>query len=570
MSYFLKKTKPSKRGEYLQIYEGYYVPKVGKRNRSYKKIGYVDDLIAQGIKDPIKYFQEEVDRLNNNCELVPQIGDVSVCKYAGHFLIKAMINKLNVKKTIDIMNSNIKLQYRMSDLMEALIFAQILSPGSKLKAFENVIPSIYNCEMFSYDQILYGIKLIGNNYEKYIELFNREIAKVWGRDTKKLYFDCTNYYFEIDVEDEIRRKGPSKENRKDPIIGQALLLDAEQIPIAMTMYPGNQSEKPYLRKNIEDLKSRYDIKGRIIQVADKGLNCGDNIFSAAVEANDGYIFSKSVHGNNLSKEEKTWVLLSDNDENKWFTVRDEKNNILYRYKCCVDTFEYDHTVDGKKVPFSVKEKRVVTYNPTLAKKKRLEIQKEVEKAKEKVTLKSMLKDEFGDCAKYVTFEAVDKNGKKTKIAKSINEDKIDEDMSLAGFNLIVTSEVNMSPMEIYNVYHGLWRIEESFRVMKTYLEARPAFLQTEASIYGHFLICYLSLTILRLLELKIFNDELPIGQIIEFIRNYKITFKGNNSYINNASLSRSFSYIKEKLGLIKLGNLELFSRDLDNLFSIEL
>ena len=315
---------------------------------------------------------------------------------------------------------------------------------------------------------------------------------------------------------------------------------------------------------------RYDIKGRIIQVADKGLNCGDNIFSAAVEANDGYIFSKSVHGNNLSKEEKTWVLLSDNDENKWFTVRDEKNNILYRYKCCVDTFKYDHTVDGKKVPFSVKEKRVVTYNPTLAKKKRLEIQKEVEKAKEKVTLKSMLKDEFGDCAKYVTFEAVNKNGKKTKIAKSINEDKIDEDMSLAGFNLIVTSEVNMSPMEIYNVYHGLWRIEESFRVMKTYLEARPAFLQTEASVYGHFLICYLSLTILRLLELKIFNDELPIGQIIEFIRNYKITFKGNNSYINNASLSRSFSYIKEKLGLIKLGNLELFSKDLDNLFSIEL
>lgn len=571
MSYFLKKTNPSKKGVYLQIYQGYYIPKVGKRNKSFKKIGYVSDLISQGIKDPIEHFQKEVDMLNQQeSDLVAQITDVSTSKFAGHFLIKAMFNKLNVKETMDIMNANFKVQYNISDLLEMLIYAQILSPGSKLKAFEKIIPNLYNQISISYDQIIDGIKIIGINYEKYIELFNTKIAEIWPRDTSKVFFDCTNYYFEIDLEDEFRKKGPSKENRHGPIIGQALLLDAEQIPIGMTMYPGNQSEIPYLRKQIEDMKTRYDISGRTIQVADKGLNCAENIYAAVVESKDGYIFSKSVHGTNLSDEEKKWVLLSDNEANKWTDVKDENGVVIYKYKYCVDEFTYSHTVDGKKTPFKVKEKRIVTYNPSLAKKKRIEIQREVDKAKEKVTLKSLTRDEFGDCAKYVNFEATDKDGKKVKIGKKINDEKIEEDLSFAGFNLIVTSELNMSPTEIYNIYHGLWRIEESFRIMKTYLEARPVFLQTIESIYGHFLVCYLALTLVRLLELKTFKDKIPASQLFDFMRDYKVTDTKQGSFINNATSSRTFDFIKETLGLVKLGNLLLKKKDLDNLFSLEL
>ena len=571
MSYFLKKTKPSKKGVYLQIYQGYYIPKVGKRNKSYRKIGYISDLIAQGIQNPIEHFQKEVDLLNQKeKDQSTQISDVSTSKFAGHFLVKAMIDKLNVKKIIDLMNANFKIQFKISDLIEMLIYAQVLSPGSKLKAFEKIIPSLYNQVPISYDQIIEGIKIIGNNYEKYIELFNKKIGDLWPRDTKKVFFDCTNYYFEIDLEDEFRKKGPSKEERHNPIIGQALLLDAQQIPIGMTMYSGNQSEKPYLRKEIENIKTRYDISGKTIQVADKGLNCGDNIYAAVVESSDGYIFSKSVHGKNLSSIEKEWVLLSDNEENKWTDVKDAKGNLLYSYKSCVDVFKYERNVDDKKVSFYVKEKRVVTYNPSLAKKRRTEIKKEVEKAQEKITLKSVTKDKFGDCAKYVDFEAVDKNGKKVKIGKKMNEEKIKEDLNLAGFNIIVTSEINMSPIEIYNVYHGLWRIEESFRIMKTYLEARPVFLQNIASIYGHFLICYLSLTLVRLLELKIFEDKIPASQLFDFMRDYRVTDTGQGSYINNATTSRTFEFIKENLGLIKLGNLLLKKKDLDNLFSIEL
>lgn len=572
MSYFLKKTKPSSKGEYLQIYSGYYIPKVGKRNKSYKKIGYVQDLIAQGIENPVEYYQKEVDKLNAKEaeKKIAQITDVSTCKYVGQFLVSSMIEKLNVKEIIKVMNSNLKIQYDMTDLITSLICAQIVSPGSKLKAFEKVIPSLYGSKLFSYDQIIDGVKILGNNYEKYIELFNNQIAKIWPRNTKNLFFDCTNYYFEIDLEDNVRKKGPSKENRKDPIIGQALLLDSDQIPIGMTMYPGNQSEKQFLRKSIEDLKNRYNVKGKTVQVADKGLNCGDNIYAAVVESHDGYIFSKSVHGTNLNDVEKKWVLLEDELENKWTEVRDEDGKILYKYKSCVDEFEYKHTVDGEKVSFKVKEKRIVTYNPTLARKQKAQIKKEVSNAEEKITLKGLTREEFGDCVKYVSFTATDKKGQNVKIAKEMNNEKIEEDLSFAGFNLLVTSEIDMNPEEIYNVYHGLWRIEDTFRVMKTYLEARPVFLQLIESIYGHFLICYLGATILRLLELKVFEDQIPVTQLIDFIRDYRVTETGQGSFINNASSSRTFIKIKDKLGLMMLGNLILQKKDIDNIFSCEL
>ena len=572
MSYFLKKTKPSSKGEYLQIYSGYYIPKVGKRNKSYKKLGYVQDLIAQGIENPVEYYQKEVDKLNAKEaeKKIAQITDVSTCKYVGQFLVSSMIEKLNVKEIIKVMNSNLKIQYDMTDLITSLICAQIVSPGSKLKAFEKVIPSLYGSKLFSYDQIIDGVKILGNKYEKYIELFNNQIAKIWPRNTKNLFFDCTNYYFEIDLEDNVRKKGPSKENRKDPIIGQALLLDSDQIPIGMTMYPGNQSEKQFLRKSIEDLKNRYNVKGKTVQVADKGLNCGDNIYAAVVESHDGYIFSKSVHGTNLNDVEKKWVLLEDELENKWTEVRDEDGKILYKYKSCVDEFEYKHTVDGEKVSFKVKEKRIVTYNPTLARKQKAQIKKEVSNAEEKITLKGLTREEFGDCVKYVSFTATDKKGQNVKIAKEMNNEKIEEDLSFAGFNLLVTSEIDMNPEEIYNVYHGLWRIEDTFRVMKTYLEARPVFLQLIESIYGHFLICYLGATILRLLELKVFEDQIPVTQLIDFIRDYRVTETGLGSFINNASSSRTFIKIKDKLGLMMLGNLILQKKDIDNIFSCEL
>lgn len=565
----MKKTRPSKKGLYLQIYRTNYVPGLGNRNKSYQVVGYYDDLVKQGIEDPIKYAQGIADSLNegSDSKKARQIGDVSSSQNVGYFLIKAMIDRLGVDRILNIFTSKKQFGFKMSDFLRAMIYAQIANPGSKLKAFENVIPSLYGVDRFSYDQILDGIEYIGMDYQKYIELFNIKINEQFGRDTSISFFDCTNYYFEIDLEDDLRQKGPSKEERRLPLIGQALLLDKEQIPLGMMLYPGNESEKPYLRKVIEDTKARFDISGKTVQVADKGLNCARNIYAAAKEANDGYIFSKSVHGRNLSGAEKKWVLL-DNEQNRWVEVKDDNGAALYKCKSCIDTFGYSFiNEEGEEVKFTVKEKRIATYNPSLARKQRLEIAKQVEKARSCVSIKSLVREEYGDMSKYINFTATAKDGKKAKIASSLNNEKIEEDMSFAGYNLIVTSELDMPEERVYEIYHGLWRIEECFRVMKSYLEARPVYLQKEDSIYGHFTICYLALTILRLLEIKVFEDKIPLGRLVEFIRQYSVTDTGEGTYINNAIRSKTFLEIKERLGLSKLGNLTLKKRDIDLLLN---
>ena len=572
MRYFVKKSTPSKKGLYLQIYKTNYVPGKGNQNKSYKAIGYVSDLIASGIPDPVAYAQNLVDELNSNLpnRKEMKIGDISSSKNLGYFLIKSMIDYLDFDYILKFMSSNMKFHFNLSDFVRSMIYAQIVNPGSKHKAFEKVMPNIYGTESFSYDQILDTINYIGNDYQKFVELLNICIQKKWKRNTSNAYFDCTNYYFEIDLPKEDRQFGPSKEERHLPIIGQALLLDEDQIPIGMSLYPGNESEKPKIRESIENLKQRFDIDSRIVQVADKGLNCARNIYAASIEANDGYIFSKSVHGKNLSKQEKQWVL-RENENNIWNEVKDSNGKLIYKYKECIDTFKYKFTnEEGECVEFNVKEKRVVSYNPSLARKQKAQIQKQIDKAISISSLKQASKEEYGDSIKYVNFTSIDKDGEVVKSIPSLNKDKIDEDLSFAGYNLLVTSEINKSAQDIYNTYHGLWRIEESFRVMKTYLEARPVYLQNKESIYGHFTICYMALTILRLIELKVFNDELPIGQIIEFIRNYNITETLEGSFINNATKSNTLSIIQKRYGLSKLDNIQLRKKDVENILASEL
>ena len=574
MRYFLKKTTPSKKGLYLQIYRTNYVPGKGNQNKSYKAIGYIEDLKAKGIEDPIKYVQDMIDELNSNHELKKekQIGEASTSKNAGYFLVKAMFDSLDMDRDLNVVASLYKSQYEFAAFIKTLTYAQIVDPGSKLKVFRDVIPNLYNSKQYTYDQILDGINFIGSDYHKYIEVINHFIDKTYGRNLNIGYFDCTNYYFEIDEEDAFRKKGPSKENRHDPIIGQSLLLDADMLPLDMELYPGNESEKPYLRKRIEDMKNRNNVIGRVIQVADKGLNCARNIYAAVIEAHDGYIFSKSVHGKNLSDMEKKWVLLVDDINNVWTTVKDEKGHVKYRYKECVDDFKYKckvSPIDNKETEFTVKEKRIVTYNPSLASKQKKEIMKMVERLENKITYKEVIREELGDAVKYVNLEAKTIKGEKVKIATSLNKDKINEDLTFAGYNLLVTSEIDKEAREIYRAYHNLWRIEQSFRIMKTCLEARPVYVSEQETIFGHFLIVYYSLVIMRLLEFKVFDDKIPIEQLFDFIRDYRVSENYDGTYINNATDTPTYQKIKEKLGLAKLGNVYLSRKDLDKLFKTE-
>lgn len=543
MSYFLKKTN-NKKGTYLQIYESFYDPeRKGGAHRSYKPLGYVHQLQAEGIDDPIAFYKDEVQKLNQELNKKKQdeksrkISEESPEKLLGYFPLKNLCDSLRCKNYIDLMQTATGFRFNVFDIMSALVYARVVHPCSKLKTYIEVIPKLFEKYEFSLDQLYSGLGYIGSEYEKIIEIFNHQVALKYPFDTSHSYFDCTNFYFEIDREDDFRLKGPSKENKKEPIVGMGLLLDANQIPIGMKMYPGNESEKPVIRDIIDDLKQRNRISGKTIQVADKGLNCFENILHA-LKAGDGYIFSKSVKM--LPETEKIWVLL----ENDYVDVKNKKGEVLYRIKDCVDDFNYNYTdKDGHRKTLKLTEKRVVTFNPKLAEKQTLEINRQVEKAK-KLRACEAKKSEYGDSSKYVTFIPTDKKGEKTtgKVKVEINEKAIENAKKLAGYNMIVTSEIRMTASGIYAAYHNLWRIEESFRIMKSQLDARPVFMQKQETITGHFLICYLSVLLTRLFQIHVLKDGYGTEEIFDFIHDFRVAKISDRKYIN---LTRSSSFIKD-------------------------
>ena len=573
MAYFLKKV--NRNGKvYLSIVDSFYDGSRGHTvHKTHSSYGTGEKLKTElGIDDPIAYLQSQVEKLNNEVlsNKEKKISNVSPEIFAGHFFIKAILNKLEIEPIMNAYDLTTNFQFRLFDILSALVFSRCIYPCSKYKTFNEIIPHLDENYNFSYDQLLEGLGWLGNKYEHIVEIFTKRTNEMYGINTSVNYFDCTNFYFEIDKEDDFRRKGPSKEKRTDPILGMGLLLDANQIPIGMKLYPGNQSEKPVIREIISDLKKKNGISTRIVQVADKGLNCAKNIYEA-LSNSDGYIFSKSIHGKGLSEKEKQWLLL-ENDANVYTDYRDKNGKLLFRLKSCVDTFSYKfresdpETGKEKEISFQVKEKRIVSYNPSLAQKQKAEIMKMVDKATNYTTYKKMAREDLGDSVKYIKITNIDKNGKNRKPVIEINQAKIEEDLKYAGYNLLVTSELDMNPLQVYHTYHNLWKIEESFRITKSYLDARPVYVQKKETIYGHFLICYLSLFLLRILEIKCFKNEINSYDLVNFMRDFRVVDKGDGTYINISQNQNVNEKIKKLIGLTNLDALYLTEKEIENIF----
>ena len=534
MRYFLKKTN-IKKGEYLQIYMSEYKRGVGSRNKSFQKLGYVSELKEKGIKDPVAHYQAQVKKMNaelkeeESKERARKIGDKAPKRYAGYFVLKGVANSLTFfEKAVNALSSERQFRYNVYDLMMALVYARATFPASKKKTHEDIIPLLFEkVDEASYNQTLSCCEYIGSEYKKIVSFLTHSVKETFGINTAETYFDCTNFYFEIDKEDNFRKKGPSKENRKDPIVGMGLLLDKNQVPIGMELYPGNESEKPKIREVIAGLKKENNIKGRTIQVADKGLNCARNIHEATNNG-DGYIFSKSLK--KMAAKDIEWF--KGLDINTWEVVKgigkDGKREEKYRYYSYTEKFDYSYEDDlGFKVPFKATEKRIITFNPKLRMKKIIEINKMVEKA-QNLCLFQAKKDEFGECAKFVNFTT--DSGKKAKV--ELDYEAIEEEKMFAGFNMLVTSETKLSDIAVYNTYHNLWRIEQSFRMMKSYLDARPVYVSTLDTIHGHFLICYISVVLERILEFYILGNSFNYEKILNFIHDFVLVRTSSKNYIN--------------------------------------
>jgi hypothetical protein len=550
MAYFLKRTK-NKKGLYLQIYESFYdSEKRQTAHHAIRAIGYEHELRASGIVKPLEHFKAEVARMNKerkakrDSEAQRKISSETPERLLGYFPLMALNNRLGVRKDLELLQFAGSFRFSVCDLLFSLIYARVVAPLSKSKTFHDVLPKLALPLQFSLDQLYDGVAFLGEEYEKVIEIYNHRVSSLYSRDTTTLYFDCTNFYFEIDREDDFRKKGPSKEKRTDPIVGLGLLLDANQIPVNMKLFAGNESEKPILRDCIAALKKRSGIRGHTVRVADKGLNCADNVAGAILDK-DGYIFSKSVK--QLSALERAWTLREDG----WEDVRDAKGHIHYRHKSCVAEFTYRVTdKNGKKRSVAVEEKRVVTFSLKLARKQTAEINRQVEKAR-RLRLAHAKRSEYGDSARYVSFMALDKDGciSDDQVVATLNHEAINKAKSLAGYNMLVTSEKHMTDAQIYSTYHNLWRIEESFRVMKSQLDARPVYLQKRQAITGHFLICYIAVLLLRLFQFKVLDNQFSSEEIMGMIRGLRAIEVSERKYVNISKSSAVLDKLEELTGL---------------------
>ena len=456
------------------------------------------------------------------------------------------MNTLNLKQIFDIYCTQFNKRFNHYNVFTNLVYSRIVGPCSKLKTHNVVLPRLYEKPDFSLDDIYTCLDDLGSNYHDIIAILNAGLGKFYKFDTSKVFFDCTNFYFEIDREDTYRRKGPSKEKRTDPLVGLGLLLDKNCIPITMQLYPGNESEIYRLGECINEAKNQGLIVGRTIHVADKGLNCARNIFEAKKSQN-GYIFSKSVY--KLPEIEQQWLFLEDDYTNKYTIITDPNTGeVILKYKTCVDDYNYSFEEDdengkAKKHVFKVKEKRVLYWSKKLHEKKIYELNNMQEKLLKLITSKAK-KEEFGPYSSYVILKTEKKNGQKGEeiVKAEMNSKKFELERKLAGFNLLVTSEINESPQKIYDIYHELWKIEETFRILKNYLNTRPVFLQKREKIDGHMLVCYTSILLTRILQFLVFKDKLDVNDIYDFIKNAQLII--DNDIMFNLLKS---TYIKKEI-----------------------
>lgn len=516
MAYFLRKTKRKNGDIYFQVYDSYYsMDQKKNRNKSVVTLGLLSKLRQEGESDEEceKRLKEKVSEMESERKgkTAKQIDDGDELINYGYFLLEGMARHLDVRKQIDLLTFGSRIHYSLSDVLFPLAEARVIDPCSKWKTFAEVFPLMYQnpTKTISVNQMYSGVSYLGTVVQDVIDILNAAIDKHFKRDLGKVYFDCTNYYFEIDCESGLRKKGPSKENRTDPIVSMALMLDSDIIPYQMEIFPGNESEKPHLPRALERIREEKGNKSKIIQVADKGLNCVENIGKCG--SNDGYIFSKSPKM--MAEKDLKWVF----EDKGWTDVTDKNGEVLYRYKSVTDVYDYEYKdSDGKTVSFKKAEKKVATFNPSLKKKQAIELTRQYDN----VTL-------------------------------SGDREKLEHDLKLAGYNILVTSELDMKEQEIYDVYHRLWNIERTFRMMKTQLAARPAYASTEDSIRGHFLTCYMAIVLLRLLEKKLFADAFTVEDIIEYIRKAYAVKLGENDYYNILKRKDAgiVEYMQKKTGL---------------------
>ena len=573
------KACPSYKGKiYLSFVQGYRDEHGKVKQRTIQKLGYLDDLKKE-FKDPVSHFKEiakqktkdevtEYTIKNLNTKI---IDDGNSEKNLGYIIFKKIYNELNISSFLNDKNKKLKINYNLNDIFKLLVFSRILFPNSKLATYNNK-EIFFDTFDFSEQDMYRSFDYLSSYKDELLTLLWNNTKESYNRDTSITYYDTTNYYFEISYNDEDildekgkiikkgqRKKGPSKEHRKTPIIQMGLLMDKNTIPMYYDLFPGNESEKLQMRPTLKKTKAKFGINRTII-VADRGQNTSDNtVFIAGKNDDDhtnhdGYVYGQSILG--ADKEFKEWALTQDDfiydkmyDENgKLITykeiIKDENGKIIgceekpafFKHKSRIYAKKVQIKKNGKRnVTYLIYQKQMIYYSKKYADRQKHLRELAVEKAKDLINnpTKYTQATSYG-CTKYINNISFDEETGEIKEGKnlSLKLDKIKEEEKYDGYYSIVTSEKNLTDKEIRDIYKGLWKIEETFKITKSELETRPVYVWTEESIETHFLSCFVSLFLIRLLEQKL-NKKYSNSYVIESLRNYNSTNIEHDIYLQN-------------------------------------
>lgn len=541
---------------YLSFVQGYRQD--GKvKQKTIEKLGYLEDL-EKLYTDPISHFKQVAEERSKSespqkkleMDLSSNLPDeVDFRKNVGYAVPKSVYSLLNLREFFQNKQRHLNVDYNLNSIFSLLVFNRFLFPSSKKHAFETK-ENYFESFDFSLTNVYRSLDYFYKYSNEIQQHLHQRVCVLIGRNNNLGYYDVTNYYFEIPYEDEDKhdddgnllkkgqkKRGPSKEHRKDPIVQMGLLMDSNGIPMAFNTFSGGESEKTSLLPTVRRVKKDFDLQ-RVIIVADRGLNTSDNTAFLSgknhddMEGNDGYVYGQSILG--ADQEFKKWVL----DQNDYLNdkEKDEDGNIIvFKHKSRIFAKKIQlKNADGKRTQqMEIYQKQMVYYSEKYAKKQKTDREKAIAKAKDLIANPGRYSraTSFG-VAGYVNNIKFSKDTGEISDGQilSLNEAKIHHEEQYDGYYSIVTSEKHLSDTEIRNIYKGLWEIEESFKIIKSEFKARPVHVKTDEHVDAHFLVCFVALVIMRVLE-EMLDKRHTVKQIRNSLIRYSCSYLEQNYYL---------------------------------------
>lgn len=428
--------------------------------------------------------------------------------YRGGYLFPQFIYyQLQLHKVCRKLKTKYKFKYDINAILSDLIYARILEPSSKRSSFKVALEFL---EKPSYElhDVYRALDVLGSE----CDLIQSEVYKnshfLGTRNDKVLYYDCSNYYFEIEQEDGSKKYGKSKEHRPNPIIQMGLFMDGDGIPLAFSLFPGNANEQTSLKPLEKKVLGEFGCQ-KFIYCSDAGL-ASEDIRAFNHMGERSYIVTQSIK--KLKKEEKEWAL----NKQGFKRVSDDTPVDISKLP------EDDTGLYYKDEPYTTKklhQRLIITYSPKYALYQKSIREKQVERAQKMLDSGNTKKNRKNpnDPARFIGTTAATKDGEIADIQHYLDESKIEDEARYDGLYAVCTDLLDDEVSEILKVSEGRWQIEECFRIMKTDFSARPVYLQNENRIKAHFLICFLALTIYRFLEKKL-NSKYTCEELLDVLK----------------------------------------------------